>query len=253
MIKAILFDLDGVFADTEWIHRESLIKAFSHLYPDMMFEIAKCITFDGTTTADKINRALTALGVGPGHHTFPLVSSSINRHKQHLTTTLLDALPPDPKKTEMLHDLRRRGYRIGMGTNTRLENAHRVLKAMDIQDCFDMIYSAQDLGEPKPCPIVYAALMSFFDVSNLETIIVEDSSSGREAAYRSGAFVYEVTNAADLNYEELLDGISKADHRNPDGGEWQSIRRARLFSHQAADPRHGKADGRTGGGLSSDQ
>ena len=56
--------------------------------------------------------------------------------------------------------------------------------------------------EPKPDPYMYVSAMKKFNVSPEKTLIFEDSEIGKQAAYASGAHVYEVKS-----YDELSESI----------------------------------------------
>jgi beta-phosphoglucomutase len=71
-------------------------------------------------------------------------------------------------------------------------------KAM-ILDYFDIILSNEDVKEAKPSPQIYLLAMEKLGVTPDETIIVEDSPHGIEAATASGAQVITVTNATEVH------------------------------------------------------
>jgi len=71
-------------------------------------------------------------------------------------------------------------------------------KAM-ILDYFDIILSNEDVKEAKPSPQIYLLAMEKLGVTPDETIIVEDSPHGIEAATASGAQVITVANATEVH------------------------------------------------------
>jgi beta-phosphoglucomutase len=101
----------------------------------------------------------------------------------------------------LFDELKVRGMRIALGSNARYTFLEKVVNALGVEDLVDYVTSAQD-GKAKPDPYMYTNAMDMFMASKDETIIFEDSEVGRQAAYASGAWVYEVES-----YDELSLGI----------------------------------------------
>ena len=70
-----------------------------------------------------------------------------------------------------------------------------------------MFLSNQDVTEPKPSPSGYIKVMKHFNVSKENTLIIEDSPKGFEAAYKSGAKVFRVLNQDQVNKSLFKDYI----------------------------------------------
>jgi HAD superfamily hydrolase (TIGR01509 family) len=68
---------------------------------------------------------------------------------------------------------------------------------------FDYIVSNEDVENPKPDPEGYVKVMQRFDVGRRETLIVEDSDVGWQAAMGAGANVLRVANAREVTLKHL--------------------------------------------------
>lgn len=101
----------------------------------------------------------------------------------------------------LFDELKSRGMRIALGSNARYTFLEKVINSLGVGDLVDFVTSAQD-GKAKPDPYMYKNAMDKFLASPDETIIFEDSEVGRQAAYASNAWVYEVES-----YDELSLGI----------------------------------------------
>lgn len=242
-MKAIIFDLDGVLVDTEQLHHSCLVRATNEVFPSIPNELlSRLYRFDGRSTRDKLDdlhRVVTTLmeikypGISPIDVSEYI--QSVDILKQTYTLESLSKLQPDPDKTELLEHLSEHGYQLGLATNTRSENMHLILDAMKIGSLFNCHLSGDDIWNRKPHPEIFLASMDILGVGPDETLIVEDSVSGVLAARASGAYLYRVENANDLIRDELIHGISKADHSRANGRTGVEVRQPWLQNHQAAD------------------
>ncbi|WLW37831.1 HAD-superfamily hydrolase [Synechococcus phage S-8S55] len=112
-----------------------------------------------------------------------------------------DAILLNDDIKSLFGELKNRGMKIALGSNARYTFLEKVINSLGVGDLVDFVTSAQD-GKAKPDPYMYTNAMDKFLVSPDETIIFEDSEVGRQAAYASRAWVYEVES-----YDELSLGI----------------------------------------------
>jgi hypothetical protein len=82
-----------------------------------------------------------------------------------------------------------------------------ILTKMGIIDYFDMILGNNDVINPKPSPEIYNTVMSRENIQPNETLILEDSLIGLEAAYSSKAHVLEIKNINEVNYLNISNTI----------------------------------------------
>lgn len=90
----------------------------------------------------------------------------------------------------MLKDV---GIKVALASNARYSFLNKVIDKLDVREYVDLVLSAQSVT-PKPSPEIYLKAMNHFKVSPKDTLIFEDSEVGKQAAYASGAFVYEVSS-----------------------------------------------------------
>ena len=69
---------------------------------------------------------------------------------------------------------------------------------------FNILISNEDIVHPKPHPEGYWKAMSTFGVTPEETLIVEDSIKGVQAAEATGANVWKVQNATEVTWDNLV-------------------------------------------------
>jgi HAD superfamily hydrolase (TIGR01509 family) len=202
MIKLILFDLDGVLVDAKKIHYETLNYALSII--DEKYKITwdeHLNRYDGLKTNEKL-RLLSKYKNLP-EETY----EKIWTRKQKLTLERLESLPINQSLFETIAKLSEDGYKIGCCSNSIRKTVFTVLSKLNIIQYFDIILSNQDVKNSKPHPEMYWNAMSELSILPEETLIIEDSPHGLQAAYRSKANVLRVLNNSEVNYYNILQRI----------------------------------------------
>jgi len=202
VIELVIFDLDGVLVDAcEW-HRLALNEA---LIDVVGYEISldeHYRTFNGIPTRKKL-QILTDRGITKKEHI-----QQVYEKKQIKTLQIIEKhCNIREEKIQMLEYLKLKKIKIACYTNSIRETGSLMLKKTGIYDLFDLFLSNQDVTEPKPSPSGYIKVMKHFNVSKENTLIIEDSPKGFEAAYKSGAKVFRVLNQDQVNKSLFKDYI----------------------------------------------
>lgn len=201
MVKAILYDLDGVLVDAcEWHY-----KALNGALLDVCgFEITPSEhekLFNGLTTKTKL--AMLAMEGRIAENQIETISALKQQYTQHL----LDELNVDPVKID-LHT-RTKGLEIisVCCTNSIRNSALLMLSKTGQLPFFDFILSNEDVKSPKPCGEVYIRAMIKLGLYPDEVLIIEDSPTGLVAARSTGARVLEVTNATEVCWDKIKEHL----------------------------------------------
>lgn len=195
MIKAVIFDLDGVLVDATHWHFEALNKAL-HLFGYTITEEEHKNFFNGLPTRKKLEYLSKDKGLPVSLHSF------INRMKQEYTQELIERnCVPDFQKIYMLKKLKDKGYKLAVCSNAVLASVEVMLKRTRIREYFDLVLSNEDIVNPKPSPDIYLKAFSKLSVDPKECIIVEDAEHGKKAAINSGGHLLEVSGYHEVNYE----------------------------------------------------
>lgn len=199
MIKAIIFDLDGVLIDaTEW-HYEALndaLKLFG-------FEITRedhVGFYNGLPTVEKLKVLSEKKGLPLGLHEI------IKLMKIKYTDQRVAQLcKPSHEKQILLTQLKAAGYRLACCSNAQKYSVLNMLKCAQIDHFFDYILGNDEGIKPKPAPDIYLAVFKMIKVKPAEAVIVEDAVHGIEAAKLSGAKVIAVRGYEDVNLSLFAD------------------------------------------------
>lgn len=196
MIKLVVFDLDGVLVDAcEW-HRIALNKA---LQQTCKYEISlqeHYREYNGIPTMTKLKK-LNEKGI-ISKDKFEIIEEL----KQKYTIELINNTAHiREEKVQLLKYLKQNEIKVACYTNSIRQTAELMLYRTGILDLLDVVITNQDIQHAKPNPEGYKKIMNLFKCAPNETLIIEDSPKGFEAAYSSGAKVFKVNNQEQVNIE----------------------------------------------------
>ncbi len=214
MIKLIIFDLDGVLVETKEIHYNALnqaLRVFGEQY--VITESEHISIYDGLKTNQKLELLTKNKGLHSSTHDL------IWNRKQELTVEYISKLQPDLEKIELFKELRSKGYKLAVASNSIRRSVLVILAKIGVIEYMDLIISNEDVKNSKPHPEMYWKTMSMMGVLPEETLIVEDSPHGLLAASRSRASVLRVDDPQDLTLEKITKKINE--RKNMNKPKWQ--------------------------------
>ena len=210
MIKAVIFDLDGVLVDARELHYEALNRSLALV--DDKYKISReehLSTFDGLPTTKKL-RLLTEKRGLPTE-----LYNDIWKNKQVQTLEIIDKeMTFDERIRGVLSKLKADGLLIAVCSNSIRETTKMMLIRKGFMEYTEFLLSNQDVKNPKPNPEGYLRAMMLLGIGPRETLIVEDSHVGRQAAFESGAYLCPVENNSGVTYEKITETIEKASEKN---------------------------------------
>jgi beta-phosphoglucomutase len=180
-LRALLFDFDGVMADTENIH----VAAWQRTFADLGWEVADDVCVRAAEEDDRTFLAgiFAARQIEDGD-----VDGWVKR-KQELTIAMLAESPRlYPGVSNFVRAARRNGIRLVVVSGTWRANVETVLKAAGLTEDFEMIVSKEDVKAGKPDPACYRLALKRLKVTPRVTAAIEDSPRGIEAAHGAGLY-----------------------------------------------------------------
>lgn len=201
MIKAIVFDMDGVLIDAKDWHYEALNKALNCFG----FNISRedhLTTFDGMPTREKLELLSRDRNLPLGLHNL------INKLKQQFTMQLThNNCYPRFDHENLLSHLQKDGYKIAVASNAVRNSVAEMMRLSSLDKYLDFFLSNEDVKKGKPDPEIYNKAIKKFNLQPSEVLIVEDNFHGLAAARASGANVVEVNSTEDVNLENIYSHI----------------------------------------------
>ena len=204
-IKAIIFDMDGVLIDAKEWHYEALNKALEH-FGYRITRYDHLVTYDGLPTIMKLDMLSREQGLPRQMHDF------INELKQKYTMEKVYAhCKPNFHHEYALSKLKSEGYGIGCASNSIRDSISIMLSKSELLKYMDVVFSAQDVENPKPEPDMYIKAIESLGVNPEECLIVEDNENGIKAARASGAHLLVVAEVDEVNIDNIYNAINKAE------------------------------------------
>jgi HAD superfamily hydrolase (TIGR01509 family) len=202
IINLIIFDMDGVLVDAcEW-HRVALNDALKEV---CNYEISiqdHYNIFNGIPTKVKLKK-LSEMGIIEES-----LFEKIETIKQEKTIQAISKFAKLRKeKISLMKFLKEKNIKIACYTNSIRATTELMLEKTGILKYFDLLITNQDVIKAKPDPEGYLLCLKTLNISSKNTIIIEDSPKGIEAAEQTGCFLIKVKNPDEVNIELLKDVI----------------------------------------------
>lgn len=203
MIKAVIFDMDGVLIDAKEWHYEALNKSLA-LFGYQISRYDHMVTYDGLPTRKKLMMLTLERGLPEELHPF------INEIKQKYTIDCIHRLcKPMFCHEYALAKLRQEGYRLAVCSNAVRNSCMLMLEKAGLLPFLEFVLSNEDVTKPKPDPEIYTAAIARLGLAPKECLILEDNDHGIKAAIAAGANVFVVKTVADVTYDHLKRQIER--------------------------------------------
>ena len=219
MIRAVVFDFDGLILDTE----APEFQTWQEIYQAHGCKLALEIWATGLgTSADAFD---------PCAHLEAQLGRLIDREVIHQRRRqryyeLLGAKAVLPGVREYIAEAKRLGLYLGVASSSSREWVVGHLTELGLYAYFDCIKCRDDVPHVKPDPALYQAVVEAFALQPHQAIALEDSPNGITAAKRAGLFCVAVPNPltrqlslahadllvsslADLPLRQLLDHVQR--------------------------------------------
>lgn len=187
MIKALIFDFDGLVVDTEVPVYESWKELFLSFGMELPFE--EWVSTVGSSDAEF--DPYVELERLAGH---AIDWESVEEGRRRRESALIDQQPIRPGVVQYLQDARRLGLKIGMASSSSCGWVQGHLARLGILDYFDIIRGKDDVLRTKPSPELYLSVLEAFELRGELAIVLEDSLNGVLAARQASCFTVAVPN-----------------------------------------------------------
>ncbi|HLC68405.1 MAG TPA: HAD family phosphatase [Candidatus Bilamarchaeaceae archaeon] len=193
MIKAILFDFDGVVVQSEPLHLRSFRELFGpmgiNLSPERWYS-----QFTGIGSPAIIRILFNDFNIRED------VPTWVEKRKKHYQKLVLDdKLKPMKGIRRFLHYLKKKGIKTAIVSGGHSENIQLVLKKLKLEGLFDSIVSVESVQNRKPHPEGFLLAAKRLGVKPSECIAIEDSPSGINAAHAAKMTVMCVQSPAPVD------------------------------------------------------
>ena len=181
MPKGIVFDFDGVIAETEPLQLASYNRLLEKYDVRRVDEPSFSRNLVGLPTREIMAKLFS--GNDLSISTENLISEKESEYnamvEEHVSR---GSLKPRPGLEHLLYELRYYGWKIGIASSSPVDTVRRILSAFCIATYFDDITSSEEVSRGKPAPDIYIAAVGRLGLVKERVIAVEDSRTGLEAA-----------------------------------------------------------------------
>jgi HAD superfamily hydrolase (TIGR01509 family) len=208
MIKAIIFDMDGLLINSEpvwfkakrdlmksinleWTHQDqiSTMGVPTQFWIDYLYK-----KVNGTKTKEELLHGVT------------------DRMKNLYKNGEIELMPGAKEALVLAKE----NYKVGLATGSYKQLMEISLEVNNWQNIFDVILSSDDLERGKPFPDIYIEVMKRLNVEPNQSVVLEDSRDGIKAGVAAGTHVIaipskevevpnDVLNSADFVIDSLYD------------------------------------------------
>ena len=201
MVKAIIFDMDGVLIEAKDWHYEALNKAL-YLFGFEISRYEHLKFYDGLPTRKKLE-ILTA------EHDLPIaLHDFINEMKQIYTMDIVNIhCKPRFNHEYALAKLYDDGYKLAVASNSIRTTIDIMMQRARLDQYLEFKMSNEDVTHAKPNSEIYVKAISKLGLKPEECLIIEDNENGIRAAQNSGAHVMIVKEVSDVNYDNIIQKI----------------------------------------------
>lgn len=184
--RAVIFDLDGVIADSEPLHQVSFLRLFSELGMEP-HDIDNWQRFIGTSDGAALAQLLNGRDTGTPFETL------LQRKGEHFLDLLREREPIFPDIPALVADLSRQ-YALAVASGSLRTAIAGTLALRGLRGFFRHTVSVQDVERGKPAPDLFLRAATLLEIPPPACVVIEDSEAGVAAARAAGMRVIAITN-----------------------------------------------------------
>ena len=181
MIKACIFDLDGVIVDTAHYH----FLAWRRLAKELGVDLTESDNekLKGVSRMQSLQTILDMGKIDIGKEK----KESLADRKNEWFCEYIDAMKPEeifPGVKQLITGMRKKGIKIALASSSK--NAPRVIELLGVGDLFDVLVDGGMIIDTKPDPEIFLLAAQKLNISPKDCVVFEDAEAGVEAALRAG-------------------------------------------------------------------
>ena len=212
MIDGVLFDMDGVLTDSEPLWHLAEIEVFTQAGVPMTQ--ADCLRLAGLRIDDLVaQRYLEMPWVGTSQ------GEVVERIDETVEKLIRERSTPLPGAKQAIEFFKNQGFPVGLASSSSFRLIASTLKAIGLEQEFQVVHSAEKEVLGKPHPAVYLEACRQLGTNPLRTLAIEDSFNGVIAAKAARMKVI----AMPAHHEQNDPRFAVADARIANLGELPSV------------------------------
>lgn len=209
-MKAVIFDMDGVIVDSEFVYMGYLLDFARTKNPAVTMEELNPMV--GLSRKDSWMVMKNAVG---NEETWEELRDQFSVLDIYSQVDYKKIFRPEAYTVAV--ELKKRGYKVALASSTGPKLIARIMEETGMRPVFDLIVSGKQFKQSKPNPEIYHYTASALGLCEEECFVIEDSTVGIQAAKGAGMTVAALKDdrfgfdqsLADFHIESLLDVLER--------------------------------------------
>ena len=201
MLKAIIFDVDGVLVDSMRFQADAWVKTFNEV--EITITRRDIYELEGSNDS----RLIKAIFEKAGREPEPWHLEQLPEKKREALE--FDRIEPFEGIRDCLKELKQ-DFKLAMVSGSNRDTVEKIVNKF-FPGCFDVVINGSDLERGKPDPDPFLKALEKLDLTKNECIVVENSPLGTTAARRAGLYCVAVASMLEPEMVQHADLVLK-DH-----------------------------------------
>ena len=181
--KAVIFDMDGVLSDSEWIYEKKILQVLAEEGISIKSEEINDLFGQNMLIICRELKARYGLQDKPENYAARIYAL----RDEHIEKNGLYPMPGAVEFVRKLHDA---GIPLAVASSANAATIGANMERFGITDCFDYLVSGVDCAHGKPEPDIYLKAAELLGKDPADCIVFEDSANGVAAAKGAGMYCY---------------------------------------------------------------
>lgn len=182
MIKAVIFDLDGVLVSTDKMH----YRAWKKIADEMGIPFDEFVNnrLRGVSRMESLEIILEKY---TGNPLSQKEKEELAQRKNEYYRELLSSMTPDDVMSDVRDTfmmIKAKGYKVAIGSSSK--NTKYILERIGLIDEFDAISDGTNITKSKPDPEVFLKAAEYVGEKPEDCLVVEDAEAGIDAGIAAG-------------------------------------------------------------------
>jgi len=184
--KAVIWDMDGVIADTAPYH----LKAWQQVFRKRGVKFTE---EDFRRNFGQRNDTIVRNTLGQGTPQSEIDTITMEK-ENNFRNGVRQRIKPLPGAISLIKSLAEHGFKVALASSAPIENIRLITTGLGINNYFQPIIAGRDVTEGKPSPQGFLLAAQRLGVEPKKCIVIEDAVAGVSAAKKAGMHCLAVTN-----------------------------------------------------------